>query len=138
MSRSSARDAAVRIVYAKQMGGEITPADECFIEDSLDVSDRKFIDDLVRTVEAHLEQIDQMIGRHAIDWKLNRISKTDLAVLQIATCELLCRKELKTPPKVAINEAVDIAKRYGTEQSGKFVNGILSGIYKECMGNVVD
>ena len=133
MSRSTARVATVRMIYAKSLGGEIQLLDACMENEGLDAGDRDFIATLLETVEENEATINDMISRHTVDWKLNRISKIDLAVLQVAVSELSFPSILKTPPKVAINEAIEIAKKYGSENSGKFVNGVLSGVYKECL-----
>ena len=74
-----------------------------------------------------LEQVDAIITEHSKNWKLTRMAATDRSVLRLATWEIL---EKAAPPKVIINEAIDLAKKYGTEHSGAFVNGILDAITK--------
>jgi len=75
----------------------------------------------------HQTLIDQVITDHAKNWKLPRMAATDRAVLRIATYEIL---EQSTPHKVILNEAIELAKNYGTEHSGSFVNGILDALSK--------
>ena len=130
MSRTTARDAAVRMTYAWQMGGEIRIQDDFFREENFDSIDQEFIDQLLGGVKAHVEEIDASIGENSQDWRIERIARVDLAVLRIAGYELLFPELLQTPPKVAINEAVEIAKKYGDEDSGKYVNGVLGGMLR--------
>lgn len=78
-----------------------------------------------RGVLDSLEKVDAIIVEHSKNWKLSRLAATDRSVLRLATWELL---EKSAPPKVILNEAIDLAKKYGTEQSGAFVNGILDAI----------
>ena len=78
-----------------------------------------------RGVLDNLEQVDAIIVEHSKNWKLARMAATDRSVLRLATWEYL---EKSAPPKVIINEAIDLAKKYGTEHSGAFVNGILDAI----------
>jgi transcription antitermination factor NusB len=72
--------------------------------------------------------IDKVISDYATNWELKRMAVTDRNILRFATYELLFMKDI--PPKVSINEAIDIAKKYGDRDSGKFVNGILDKINK--------
>jgi len=78
-----------------------------------------------KKVLSDLSALDQIISRCASEWPINQINRTDLAVLRLAIWELLHKK--KTPTKVIIDEAVEIAKRYGSQTSGSFVNGALAG-----------
>jgi N utilization substance protein B len=85
-----------------------------------------FADPLIRGVLEHQPAIDEAIQRHVKNWELRRIAAVDRNVLRLAIFEMLHREDI--PPVVSINEAVDIAKRFSTEDSGKFVNGILDKI----------
>jgi N utilization substance protein B len=80
-----------------------------------------------RGVLDNLEQVDSVISEHSKNWKLTRMAATDRSVLRLATWEI---QEKAAPIKVVINEAIDLAKKYGTEHSGAFVNGILDAIAK--------
>ena len=77
----------------------------------------------------HLEDIDAKISTSAPEWPLDKINKIDLSILRLSTYELIYDKEV--PPKVAIDEAVEIAKEYGSDSSASFVNGVLGNIIKE-------
>lgn len=76
----------------------------------------------------NLDAVDEIISKYSKNWKLSRISKIDMNILRIAVYELLFMKDV--PAKVVINEAIEIAKKYGTEESGSFINGILDNISK--------
>lgn len=90
---------------------------------------RGFYVALVKGVIANKPQIDQTIEAFSSNWKISRMGCVDRNILRISTYELLFCPDI--PPKVTINEAVDIGKLYGTEDSGAFINGILDGIYRK-------
>jgi transcription antitermination protein NusB len=87
---------------------------------------RMFGDTLIRGVLEHLEKLDELIRKHALNWDLRRMAIVDRNVMRLAIYEMLYRDDI--PPVVSINEAVDIAKRFSTEESGRFVNGILDRV----------
>jgi N utilization substance protein B len=88
---------------------------------------------LVGAALENRESIDAMIARKAVNWELRRMAAVDRNVLRLATAELVCFRG-QVPFKVAIDEAVELAKAYGTDDSGKFVNGILDSIRKDIYG----
>jgi N utilization substance protein B len=90
-----------------------------------------FADPLIRGVVENQPRIDDAIRQHVKNWELRRIAAVDRNVLRLAIFEMLFRDDI--PPVVSINEAVDIAKRFSTEESGKFVNGILDNIKGELL-----
>lgn len=92
------------------------------------VSNRDFIDDLVHGVIVNQEKIDRIIRPAAPEWPIAQIALIDLVILRLAIYELLFKREV--PPKVAINEAVELAKSFGGPNSSKFVNGVLGTIYR--------
>ena len=92
---------------------------------------RLFADPLIRGTVEHLDEIDRKIQEHAKNWELNRMAVVDRNVLRLAIYEMLFRDDI--PPVVSINEAVDIAKRFSTDESGRFVNGILDKVKGELM-----
>jgi len=92
------------------------------------IDDKNFVHDLVDGVEQHQREIDGIIGPAAPEWPVDQIAKIDKIILRIGVYELLIKKEV--PPKVAINEAVELAKAFGGENSSKFVNGVLGTIYR--------
>ncbi|MBI3317702.1 MAG: transcription antitermination factor NusB [Candidatus Omnitrophica bacterium] len=89
---------------------------------------RLFVAALVEGTTSHLKEIDQLLSKYATNWSLSRMAVVDRNILRLGTYELLFGSE--TPPKVAINEAVELAKRFGDVESGKFVNGVLDSIHK--------
>lgn len=92
---------------------------------------RLFADPLIRGVIDHWAELDGVITRHAKNWALHRIAAVDRGILRLAIYEMLHREDI--PPVVSINEAVDIAKRFSTDDSGKFVNGILDRVKADLM-----
>lgn len=87
---------------------------------------KSFLLKLVNGFLTNSIEIDNLIGRFSKNWKINRMSGVDRNVMRIAVYELLCCEDI--PPKVSINEAVDIGKKFGTEESGAFINGIMDSI----------
>jgi N utilization substance protein B len=92
---------------------------------------RLFADKLIRGVLEHRDEVDERIKKHAENWDLRRMAVVDRNILRLAIYEMLHRDDI--PPIVSINEAVDIAKKFSTHDSGKFVNGILDKIKGELM-----
>lgn len=90
---------------------------------------RDYASDVLAGVLANLAEIDAKIGSYAIDWTVERMSATDRNILRVAVYEMLFSDE-KIAPGVAINEAVEIAKAYGTEESPRFINGVLGKMVK--------
>lgn len=95
------------------------------------MDDTDFIFTLALGVQQHLKDIDALITRSAPDWPLEQITNVDRTVLRLGIFELRFAQADDVPPKVAINEAIELAKTFGGVSSGKFVNGVLGTIYKE-------
>lgn len=95
------------------------------------VEDTKFIHDLVDGVMAHMKEIDAIIEKAAPQWPLDQIALVDRNVLRVGIYELLFGNRDEVPPKVAINESIELAKTFGGDSSGKFINGVLGTIYRE-------
>lgn len=93
------------------------------------LDDHKFIYELVDGVVKNMEDIDAIITKTAPEWPIDQITGVDRAVLRLGIYELMFLKDV--PPKVAINEAVELAKTYGGESSSKFLNGVLGTLYKQ-------
>lgn len=92
------------------------------------IDDTAFVEDVIAGVHASQAQIDAIIAPAAPEWPVDQIAKIDKAVLRIGVYELVIKRDV--PPKVAINEAVELAKTFGGENSSKFVNGVLGTIYR--------
>jgi len=89
---------------------------------------RRFADTLLDGVLAHLEEIDASLSLQTAHWRLERLAAVDRNILRVALYELLF--ERSTPPAVVIDEAIEIAKRFGSAESARFVNGVLDGFIK--------
>ncbi len=129
--RTLARECALKILYAVEMTKD--DPEKCidnFWNNQVKAEPqvKAFADDLVRGVYHNKERIDTLITKHATNWELDRMAVVDRNILRFGTYELIFVDDI--PPKVAINEAIDIAKKYGDKDSGKFVNGILDKINK--------
>ena len=92
---------------------------------------RLFAEPLIRGAVEHRDEADALIKKHAKNWELHRIAAVDRNILRLAIYEMLYREDI--PPVVSINEAVDIAKKFSTQDSGKFVNGILDKVKSELL-----
>ena len=129
--RRDAREAAVQYLYQREVHGDESDSN---LEDfyqfrGLSPSGRKFCEELLKVWMIHRVEIDDAIRAHAKNFEFNRLSAVDRNVLRIASHEILYCPD--TPPAVAINEAIEIAKKYSTADSGKFVNGVLDSIRKD-------
>lgn len=95
------------------------------------LEDTGFIHQLVEGTIKHLKDIDKVIEQAAPQWPLSQVAVVDRNVLRVGLYELLFGNREEVPPKVAINEAIELAKSFGGESSGKFVNGVLGTVYRE-------
>lgn len=123
--RSQARERALSALYEAQTKG-IEPRQvlEAFV-----LPAEPLVRHLVEGVAEHGPELDEMIARFATGWSLDRMPTLDLLILRLATFEL--RHRLDVPTAVAIDEAVELAKRFSTDDSGRFINGVLSSIARE-------
>lgn len=95
------------------------------------MDDCSFVEALVRTTLDNQGKIDPLIEKCAPEWPLDQVTLVDRNILRLGICELLFGNYTEVPPKVAINEAIELAKSFGGEASGRFVNGVLGTIYRE-------
>ena len=110
--------------------GELKEITENQIKEmSVAEEDRAFVFELAEGTVKNIDEIDKIIVKHAPEWPIDQIPPVDRNVLRVGIFELMFLKQV--PPKVAINEAVELGKTFGGESSGKFVNGVLGAIYKE-------
>ncbi len=96
------------------------------------LEDESFSERIVQGVLKHQDDIDKIITKLAPEWPLDQISAVDRNILRIGIFELKFGKEI--PPKVAINEAIELAKAFGSDSSSRFINGVLGSLYKELTG----
>lgn len=99
------------------------------------LKDKDFVLELALGVKKHLETIDKIIEKTAPKWPIGQTGILDRNVLRIGLYELLFGDKKAVPPKVAINEAIELAKSFGGESSGRFVNGVLGAVFKETEKN---
>ncbi|HZU71543.1 MAG TPA: transcription antitermination factor NusB [Acidimicrobiales bacterium] len=121
-TRRAARERALSLLYEAEAKG----TDPVDLLASLPAAPDPYVSDLVAGVAARLADIDRLIGEAAIDWTIDRMPAVDRNLLRLAVFELLSRPEV--PVGVVISEAVELAKRYSTDESGRFVNGLLAAI----------
>jgi len=111
---------------------EIEPIlERTIVEFAPGTNDRPFIENLFKLVLEKKKELDVLIEKAAPEWPIDRISIVDRNILRIGLSELLFADRNEVPPKVAINEAIELAKAFGGETSGRFINGVLGAIYKE-------
>lgn len=134
MSRKTAREVAFKIIFASNFQNEeITPEDmmdallkETENHDDVNQEDMLYIKDVVHGVYQNMESLDEKIKNHLKGWTVERICKTDLAILRLAIYEVLYREDI--PFKVSVNEAVELAKAFSEDNSPSFVNGVLAEV----------
>ena len=128
MTRSKSREILMQLLFLMEVQRDYRDeVKERFFSEQEIPSD-KFVEELYEACLINLPEIDNLLDNIAENWSLNRINRVDLAILRLATAEFLYMKG--TPAAVIVNEAVNIAKKYGTDDSGRFVNGVLGKIIK--------
>lgn len=127
MTRRQAREQAFTILFEKSFHPETELEDilEINIEQDL-IKEDEYATRLAKTTWDKLFDIDELIEKNSIGWRINRISKVSLAILRLAICEIFYISEV--PVSVSINEAVELCKKYGAEDDAPFVNGILGSV----------
>ena len=131
--RTLARECALKILYRIEISKESVTASlkDFWSVEQVDKEVKDFTNSLVKGTHGNLSRIDEIISKYADNWELKRIAVVDKNVLRMGIFQLLYRDDI--PPKVSINEAIELAKKYGDVDSGKFVNGILDKVRKaEC------
>ncbi|MDO4942209.1 MAG: transcription antitermination factor NusB [Lachnospiraceae bacterium] len=133
MKRSEMREHIFRIIFQMEFSEqeERTEKIDFYLESLKNISNKEFtyIRKKTEDIFARIDQIDETIASISSGWKLNRLGKAELAILRLAVYEVKFDEDI--PEKVAINEAVELAKQYGSEQSPKFVNGVLAKLASE-------
>jgi len=133
-NRHLARSIALQVLFEWDFRGKNSDSLGSITEHDLDefgagLNEKDFTISLINGVLNNLEQIDALITQYAPSWPIEQITNIDRNVLRLGIFELRIAEEV--PPKVAINEAIELAKSYGGPASGKFVNGVLGSIYKD-------
>lgn len=126
-ARRAAREQALKVLYSVMVGDrDPHEAMHDVVSDDCDGSQREFVEELALGTLEYAEQADRIVSPLLEGWTIERLPTIDRLLLEMATYELRCRPEI--PTAVAINEAVALAKRFSTEDSGRFVNGVLSAV----------
>jgi len=135
-SRHLSRSIAMQSLYEWDFYGKKSEDLDKIVEKNIKefgpgLEDTKFVWQLIKGVTDHLSQIDKIIATSAPEWPISQITIIDRNVLRIGLYELLYENKEEVPPKVAINEAIELAKTFGGENSGKFINGVLGTVFKQ-------
>ena len=133
--RRRSRELAIQVLYHLEFSTDDPARAFDLICDDFGAPEdiKPFSKELVLGVCAYLEGLDRLIDEASKNWRLERIAKVDRSILRLGAYELLYRDDI--PPKVSINEAVDLGKKFGTEESGAFINGVLDKIYSTLMAD---
>ena len=130
--RRKAREVALQFLYQLDQHGETDPSAheaEFWARHPVDEHTRAFASALVRGATSRHVEVDKLIAQYTEHWDIARMAVVDRNILRMAVYELLDRPAV--PPKVAINEAIEISKKFGTSESSRFINGILDRVHKE-------
>jgi N utilization substance protein B len=128
--RRIVREKVLQILYAFELNDEsLQPLSLEILRDVTDEADKSFAKELTEKVLSNVEELDKRIIQRVTNWEMNRIALIDKILLRIGICELLHFPDI--PPKVSINESIEIAKDYSTAGSAKFINGILDAVLVE-------
>jgi N utilization substance protein B len=124
------RERVLQILYAYEMNTEgLQALIDSVLNDIQKDEDRVFADLLVHKVLVKRKELDEIIEERISNWEMDRITLIDKILIRMAICELKYFEDI--PPKVSINESIEIAKEYSTAGSGKFINGILDAVYED-------
>ena len=136
MARTTARAAAMQMVYERLLGGQGGGETLELVYEHLEgeggapsKDDQAYIEDVLAGIAAHQEEIDESIREFSVDWSLERMARVDLTILRLAAYEILFRADV--PGSVAINEAVELAGKYSDPAGGRFINGVLGSILRK-------
>ena len=130
--RRKSRELALQLLYQLDLQDASSAEpylDEFWTRHPVDGEVRGFVESLVRGTKLHQQKIDEVIGQFAENWDLDRMAVVDRNILREGVFELLWMMEI--PPKVAINEALEVAKKFSTRESSRFINGLLDRVHKE-------
>lgn len=145
MSRALAREDAFKLVFEMKISDisaedalnylykTVEKSNEMWAQDFVSAASRKYIEDVVKGIREKEEEINAIIEGKLKDWTIQRISKVNLALLQLSIYEIKYMDDI--PYKVSANEAIKLAKEYGGNESGAFINGVLGAVINELEGN---
>jgi transcription antitermination protein NusB len=129
-NRRIIREKVLQVLYAYELNGEgLTAQSEGILSEITNEADREFAEQLINKVAGNKKNLDEQIQNRVANWEMDRIALVDRILLQMGIAEIYYFPDI--PPKVSINEVIEIAKDYSTSNSGKFINGILDAILSE-------
>lgn len=130
MKRRVAREKILQSLYQTEFNASVSSVvDHVLEEDSVEPEIKTYIMDMVNGTIRYTSDIDQFLSGYLKGWRMDRLPRVDRQILRMGAYELVYRDD--TPPKVAVNEAIELAKAFGGEDSAKFVNGVLGQIVKD-------
>ena len=129
--RRTARELALKFLYQTEFNSNSPDSELNSFCDRANVSEeiQNFTQALIKNIFFHKKEVDELLEKISANWATDRMAVIDKNILRLGICELLF--DPTTPPKVVINEAVEIAKKFGTEESPDFINGILDKVFKD-------
>jgi len=129
--RRTARELALKFLYQTEFNSNSPDSELNSFCDRANVSEevQNFTQALIKNILFHKKEVDELLEKIGANWSPDRMAVIDKNILRLGICELLF--DPTTPPKVVINEAVEIAKKFGTEESPDFINGILDKVFKD-------
>ena len=129
--RKKARELALKCLYAHESTGQEVDAvcESLIVTSDLNEESTHYADRLFRKAVELLAEIDSQIEKYSQNWRIERIAMVDKNILRIAICELVAFPDI--PARVAINEGVELAKKYSSQESSRFVNGLLDAVHKQ-------
>ena len=135
-SRHLSRSIAMQSLYDWDFRGKEKENMDAIVKRNIEefgpgLEDKEFAQQLARGVVEHLESLDKIIEKAAPEWPIDQITIVDRNVLRLGLYELLYANKDEVPPKVAINEAIELAKNFSGESSGRFINGVLGTVFRE-------
>lgn len=133
MNRRKSREIATQLIFEMSINKEgYMEIIENFrenTEDNIDEVDFGYVARVLRGIEENSEMINETISKYLVKWKLERLPKMNTAILKMATYEILFEEEI--PSKVTVNEAIELAKKYGDDNAPSFINGVLNNLMKK-------
>ena len=128
MARKTARQVAMQLIYQYELGGEgvSSTIEESMDTPDLNADDMAYIQAMLDGTGEKQQELDELIGRYAVGWSLERIAKVDLSILRLALYEMLYCESI--PQGVSINEAIELAHTFSTPEAASFINGILGSV----------
>jgi transcription antitermination protein NusB len=130
LSRRSARDTAFRLFYEYSMNGDFNPATMDVMRDCFDTGMNEnaweYVSGIIDRYTAHSGEIDDIIQKNSIGWNISHMPKVDLAILRLGVCEIKYMDEIHY--NITINECVELAKKYSSDKSARFINGVLAAV----------